>query len=115
MRFFKLLFQPLFDLFEPRYVTVDEYQKEEKGDWISLLMALPICFTFGWFLGKLALAKGWVTGFWSTLLFYVVSFFSGMFIYAFIRTIVLIVMGVGKKAPEQPKKNGKILDAEVVK
>ena len=61
--------------------------------------------------GKVAVAKGLVTGVWTTLCLYAVSFFSGMFIYAFIRTIVLLIMGVGK-APKQPKKNGKILDVE---
>lgn len=112
MRFLKLLLQPFTDLFGPRFVTLNEAAKEEKGNWISLFISLPVCFTFGWWLGKVAIAKGLVTGFWSTLFFYTFSFFSGMFIYAFIRTLVLIVMGVDKKAPEQPKKNGKVVDAE---
>lgn len=104
--------QPFTDLFQQRYGSVTDVQQEEKGNWISLFISLPICITAGWLLGKFVVAKGWVTGFWSTLFFYMVSFFSGMFLYAFIRTIVLIVMGVGKKAPEQPKKNGKVVDVE---
>mgnify|MGYP000885747551 CR=1 FL=1 len=114
MRFLKLLLQPFTDLFVPRYAPLKEAIKEEEANWISMFISLPICLGFGWLLGKFVLAKGWITGFWSTLFFYTVSFFSGMFIYAFIRTLVLIVMGVDKKAPEQPKpkKNGKVVDAE---
>lgn len=111
MRFLKLLLQPFTDLFVPRYAPLKEAIKEEEANWISMFISLPICLGFGWLLGKFVLAKGWITGFWSTLFFYAVSFFSGMFIYAFIRTIVLLIMGVGK-APKQPKKNGKILDVE---